>query len=1341
MSAGIFPHFWVRKLKGGALLDFFKIRERNTKNGIEIYPDFIIGRHKDFMIRGRDFYAIYDAEAGLWSTREEDVQRIVDQELYSYYKKREESFDGTVSIQYMSSYASRAWSNYRKYIRDSFDDYIPLDSKLIFANQKHDKTDYASKVLPYALEEGDFSAWDEVIGTLYSDEERAKIEWAIGSIVAGESTKIDKFLVLYGSPGSGKGTILDVIAKLFAGYFTIFEARSLGSKTSEFGTSAFKNNPLVAIEYDSDLSRIENNTKLNSITSHETIPIRELYKAAYNLKINAFIFLATNEPVQITNAKSGIIRRLIDVNPSGERIPPKRYLKLVEAINFQLGAIAWHCRDVYNALGRHYYDAYRPLDMMERTDVFFNFVEECYFAFKEEDGVTLKRAWAMFKEYVEESALSYTIPKYKFKQELKEYFKEFLPDTVVNGERMKNYYRGFFSWKIDGNVDKRIADSAALDISDGDILNGKFASWLNMTEEATKICVFDEVMKNQPAQYANEQGTPYVKWESAHGQLYLLDTHKVHYVKVPENHIVIDFDIKDPETGEKSAELNLAAASKWPPTYAEFSKSGQGIHLHYNYSGDVTRLKPIFSEGIEVKVFTGNSSLRRRLTACNDIPIATINSGLPLRKEKKVINYDSVQSERKLRELIQRSLEKEFGATKPSIDFINHLLIEAHESGLKYDISDMKQKIMLFAMNSTNQAEYCMKIASNMSYKSEEASDSGDMDYADERLVFFDIEVFPNLLLVNWKYAGSDECVRMINPTAEEVGKLFEYKLVGFNNRRYDNHILYARYIGYTIEECYILSQKIINDKRSNSTFQEAYNISYTDVWDFASAGHKMSLKKWEIKLGLHHQELGLPWDQPVPEEQWPLVAEYCDNDVISTEAVFNHLSGDFRAREILADIAGMTVNDTTNTLTTRIIFGNNRKPQLHWHDLAEEFPGYFYKNGHNYYRGDDVGRGGWVYANPGMYKRAVTYDVASMHPRSIIELRYLGDYTDRFEDLVNIRLFIKHGDYESVGKLFDGKLKPYLKNKQEAKDLSNALKTAINSVYGLTSASFDNPFRDRRNKNNIVALRGALFMRTLQDEVESRGFKVIHIKTDSIKVEDPTPEIEKFIYEFGEKYGYTFEVEASWEKICLVNNAVFIGKQTVTSPQAPGKWTATGAQFAEPYVFKTLFSHEPIVFNDYCVTMTTQTAFYLDMNEKLGEDEHMPIFVGRAGAFCPVKPNCGGGHLMRMETDGRLSAATGTKGYLWQDAELLRGTDLEDCVDTGYFDKLVEKAKDAISKYGDYNWFIDDNSDIPWLMPCGDTTMDSCNVCPHFHRNHELCDLNFDISDILTMYAKKKEI
>ena len=42
------------------------------------------------------------------------------------------------------------------------------------------------------------------------------------------------------------------------------------------------------------------------------------------------------------------------------------------------------------------------------------------------------------------------------------------------------------------------------------------------------------------------------------------------------------------------------------------------------------------------------------------------------------------------------------------------------------------------------------------------------------------------------------------------------------------------------------------------------------------------------------------------------------------------------------------------------------------------------------------------------------------------------------------------------------------------------------------------------------------------------------------------------------------------------------------------------GAQFAQKYVFKTLFSKEPITFDDLCETRAVSSALYLDMNENL---------------------------------------------------------------------------------------------------------------------------------------------
>ena len=359
---------------------------------------------------------------------------------------------------------------------------------------------------------------------------------------------------------------------------------------------------------------------------------------------------------------------------------------------------------------------------------------------------------------------------------------------------------------------------------------------------------------------------------------------------------------------------------------------------------------------------------------------------------------------------------------------------------------------------------------------------------------------------------------------------------------------------------------------------------------------------------------------------------------------------------------------------------------------IINAFPGYEFIDGKNMYRGDDLGKGGYVYAEPGMYGNVALLDVASMHPNSAINLNAFGEYTQNFKDILDTRIAIKRGNFEEAKHLFGGRLAPYLNDESSAAALAQALKIAINSVYGLTSANFDNPFRDVRNKNNIVALRGALFMRTLQDEIQKRGFKVAHIKTDSIKIPDATPEIIQFVMDFGTQYGYEFEHEATYDRMCLVNDAVYIAKYP------DGKWTATGTQFQVPYVFKKLFSKEDLVFEDLCETKSVTSSLYLDMNEGLGEDEHNYIFIGKIGRFCPIKEGCGGGILYR-EKDGKYYAATGTKGYRWLESEMVFELNKLDDIDEKHFIEMADTAKDTINKYGDFEWFVSDDPYVPPMM------------------------------------------
>jgi hypothetical protein len=858
----------------------------------------------------------------------------------------------------------------------------------------------------------------------------------------------------------------------------------------------------------------------------------------------------------------------------------------------------------------------------------------------------------------------------------------------VDGAPVRSLYQGFTADKFKVPKDDRTVFSLVLE---------------------EEVSLLDEMLADCSAQKAKADGTPAKKWAQVKTKLADIDSREIHYVQVPENHVVIDFDLKD-SNGTKALERNLEAASQWPATYAEISKSGSGIHLHYIYEGDVTELASQYADGVEVKVYLGDASLRRRLSRCNAVPVAKISSGLPTKPRKdKMLTEKTIQSEQGLRKLIERNLRKEImPGTKPSIDFIKKVLDDAYESGMTYDVTDMRNRIVVFANNSSNQAATCLKVVGQMKWASADVDmpkeDAGvgepQAEIEDGRIAFFDVEVYPNLFVICWKFFGSDEVVRMINPKPHEVEALFRLKLIGFYNRRYDNHILYAAAMGATTEELFALSAKIVDGNRS-ATFGAAYNLSYADIWDFSSI--KQSLKKFELDLGILHMELDIPWNEPVNEKDWDRVVEYCVNDVRATEKVFEDRKQDFVARQILAELSGLTVNDTTQNHTARIIFGQDKQAsrKFVYTDLSGEFPGYQFELGKSTYKGEEPGEGGYVYAEPGMYRNVAVLDVASMHPTSIVKLNLFGPYTSKFEDLIKARIAIKRKDFEAASTMLDGKLVPFLTVPHEgwdihgAEQLAYALKIVINIVYGLTSAKFNNPFRDIRNKDNIVAKRGALFMIDLKQALQAKGVPVIHIKTDSIKIPDATPELIEFITDFGAKYGYEFEHEATYDRFCLVNDAVYVaGIESVPfdPPEVnyPGiTWSATGAQFQHPYVFKTLFSGEPLEFSDFCEGRSVvKGLMYLDMRDEvngLEPDISKMRHVGKTGLFVPVLE--GGGKLYRYNED-KFYAVSGTKGHLWVEAEIAK--EMEDPqIDMSYFDKLKDDAIATIEKFGSFDELV----------------------------------------------------
>ena len=1455
-------------------MKFYEIKTRTKgKYGLEIYPDFNVRAPDDLMTKGATFYAVWDEQKGFWSQNEFDVAEIVDKELDSYSEKCKETFED-IRIMHMREFSTNSWLKYKSFINKAPDHYHSLNTKVMFADAKVKRSDYASFVLPYVMKEGPMDNYEELMNTLYSEPEREKIEWAIGSIISGDSKRIQKFIVLYGPQGTGKGTVLDIIQRLFEidpdnkrdRYFSEFKAKSLGSDKDQFSSSAFKDNPLIAIDPDGNLSDIQDNTLINQIVSHENIIINDKGAKRYPIKPISFLFMGTNEPVKITGAKSGIIRRLIDVQPTGNRINDlNKYLSLMNGINYELGAIAAHCLKVYKDIGgASAYNDYVPRDMMYKTDPFFNFIDMKYFEYEAEDRVTLKTAYDDYKAYCESGGIK-LMTRYRFQEEMGNYFENFDRVIRIGGVQYRSLYSGFKKNKFDyQKLEEREEKAEPISKAKAAAKSKAKKGWCVLKEQHSLL---DDILADYPAQYAKrdkfENDIPTTSWAMCTTKLKDIDTTKVHYVKPPLNHIVIDFDIKDAD-GNKSKELNLEAVNKWPKTYAEYSKGGSGIHLHYIYEGDPTKLADKYSDDIEIKVYKGLLALRRRVSCCNDIPVATISSGLPL-KGAKVVNEVTIKNEQHLKNKIEQNLRKECApSTRQSIDLIFKDLQTAYDSGMEYDLSNMRKKVMLFASKSTNQAAYCIKRVADMKFVGCPSNGETVVKSDEEApIAFYDIEIFPGsdteepLLLINWKFEGLEKpVIRMINPTREAVKEIFKFRLVDFNGRRYDRHILYAYvYDQYEIFDLFKLSNRLINGGKTkesrNYFYGQAYNLGYLDMYDVCS--EKKGLKKWEIELNtklrkaqsmeakgysvseiskkldiseeflemyrgkeIVHKELGYRWDKPVPKDKWIEVAEYCDNDVIATEALWVARKADRLARKMLSSLSGLSVNEPTNQHSIRFMFGNDKEPQREFnyrnmgeipagyeifhYDLEtwERVPGddgsysiFYEKDGHVFpifrgysfdhgvstYRGEVVGEGGYVHSKPGIYWDVTLEDIASMHPHSMkAEVLFGEKYTRILSEILEARIAIKHKDFEHASQLLDGKLAPYLTDPKMAKDLAQALKIVINSIYGLTSAGFKNPFRDPRNIDNIVAKRGALFMINLKHEVQNKGYTVAHIKTDSIKVPNATQDIIDFIHKYGALYGYTFEHEAVYDRMCLVNDAVYIAKYAkdyVSEGKTP--WTATGTEFQVPYVFKTLFSKEDIDFEDLCETKTVTTSIYLDMNEELPDvsayekeyadilkklnkiedqrdtikgltDEvarlnarkdileeaiakgHNYCFVGRAGLFTPVNPGCNGGELVR-EKDGKYSSVGGTKGYRWLESEMVRELHMEDDIDMSYYEDLALQALKDVEKYGSYQNFVADiplkeNTDIPpWDPPCGTNLYEYCVDCPKYNYSEEGCE------------------
>lgn len=1295
-------------------LDFMDVVLSEQKRGyFQFAPEWNGYSSQDLMIRGGDFYAILDHETNMWKTGDKGrnfARRAIDTAIWKardeYIKNNPNDLAAAgAQVKTIKEDAAtrKTWLSYVK--NECVDNYVPLDPKVTFRSQDVKPEDYRTHRLPYDLAEGPTPYWDKFLDVIYRDE-RHKIEYMIGSIIDGPNVKkVQKYYVIYGEGGTGKSSIIDILDKmLFPGYASRFNAADLVTGNNAFPLSALATNPMIAYDHEARLTNLLDNSYLNSIATGEPMLFNLKFAQPFEMAVNTTMIMAANEPPKITNRNAGSVRRIIDICPSGDILPTNEYYECMDGIAYEVGAIATKCLNVFRE-NKLYYRGYEPYRFMGLTDPIYSYVLDNAEEFSKAAWVTLSDQYRQYKMWCEANGFE-AKTRNDFKRDFSPYWETFSERahgnrSVFEGFKMSKL-QAITGWKPEEHTERKLK--------------------LEVAES-----LFETEFADCPAQYEHETlNKPLRSWDKCTTTLRDIDTSKVHYVRVPLNHIVIDLDLKAGDMKDADENLKKAAELGLPKTYTEFSKSGAGVHMHYIYDGDPETLSRTLEPNVEIKVFTGKSSLRRRFSYCNGEPIAHLPVGSLPERSVKVVDEDKIEDERHLRNCIEKALRKDMQQpyTTPCMSYIKSRCDRAKADGVEYDITDLEGRILSFAASSSNQADECLKMANAITYCT--VITIPQVTGEDKPIGVFDFEVFPNfngcvvatidndfniLAIDRYKFPTPKELVQMSN----------NFRLVGFNNAGYDDYIATAIMMGYDKADVYALSALITSNEKDDkerwarmkwSEFSIASAFSYTDVYDFSSV--KQSLKAFENQYKIKHKECQYPWNEDLDPSHFDEVMDYCENDVIATVEVFKRRVADFKARQILAGLAGGTPRMSTNNLTKLIIFGADKNPQsmFCYRDLAEPrddkpyFPGYTYqqevvgktKDGIDKrefvsrYKGYVVGEGGFVWAQPGMYFDEIyTFDVASMHPSSIIAENLFGPYTKRFKAIKDIRVLIKHKDFESAKRLLnedlglEGRCDKYLEDPAEAKGLAQALKIAINSVYGLTSATFPNQFKDPRNIDNIVAKRGALFMIDLLTALQEMGATVVHIKTDSIKVANPTPEVANFIVEFGKKYGYDFEIEHVFQKMCLVNNAVYIAKLSPNDEDyeelaKTGHWTATGAMFLAPYTFKTLFSHERIDSDDLAIVKSVQKgAMYLDTGTK-------QTFVGRNGCFISVRN--GASLVCKKPGVDKASYVTGTKGYGWMEYAEYNIDRHEP--DYSYYDDEVNKAVQTMLKFGDVEAFVD---------------------------------------------------
>lgn len=395
-----------------------------------------------------------------------------------------------------------------------------------------------------------------------------------------------------------------------------------------------------------------------------------------------------------------------------------------------------------------------------------------------------------------------------------------------------------------------------------------------------------------------------------------------------------------------------------------------------------------------------------------------------------------------------------------------------------------------------------------------------------EKYLFYDIEVFKEDALVVFKDINK-KIVNIFHNSFEGILELITDKtLVGYNNYGYDDFILTAMINQQTPYQIKQLNDRIIAGEKVKNTHPAIVSLDCFQQIDVA----KPSLKKIEGNFGLSiiESKVDFTINRKLTLEEIQETIGYCSYDVDTTVEVFKlRQKTYFEPKQSIIDLLPENKRRTAQKWNTTTISANvlTPKPLTKWFDIRL---GNYNKEGnyslleippqsavnlwltkekgkytHKEFGCDIEFSFGGLHGVPSnqekRFEQVILLDVASLYPNIIIKLNALGEATNRYREIVERRLSVKHTD----------------------KQLSNALKLVINSCYGLLNNKFSTLYNPKAAKS--VCLYGQICLYDLCKRL-APTCRLVNINTDGVAFTTDSDYYKTVWKEWEADYDFTLE-------------------------------------------------------------------------------------------------------------------------------------------------------------------------------------------------------------------------